>query len=117
MRTWLAGDEAIGFAFGCGGCVADEAWQTCDSWLETSTHGYCGDVETKKSRFGPELQSDQKLYRAKLVAGMISVLALVAMFITSLYRAPNPVWSVIVGVIALGLAVAIGIGVARRCRR
>lgn len=82
-----------------------------------ATRGYSGDVEMQNNRFGPGLQGDQKLYRAKFIAGMISVLALVAMFITSLYRAPNPVWSVVVGVTALGLALAIGVGVARRRHR
>jgi len=85
--------------------------------LGTSHTWYSSDVETENNRFGPGLQSNQKLYRAKLIAGMISVLALVAMFITSLYRAPNPVWSVVVGVTALGLAVVIGVRVARRYRR
>ena len=64
-----------------------------------------------------DLQNDRNLYRAKLVAGALSVVALVGLFITSLNRGPNPFYTVVVGVVVVGVAAAIGLGVARRRRR
>jgi 4-amino-4-deoxy-L-arabinose transferase-like glycosyltransferase len=74
-------------------------------------------MDVDRTRFALGLQDDRKLARAKLVAGVLSVVALVAMFVTSLSRSPNPVWTWIVGATALGLSVAIGAGLVGGRRR
>ncbi|MGH8572120.1 MAG: hypothetical protein ACREX8_06040 [Gammaproteobacteria bacterium] len=66
-----------------------------------------------KDRNTEALQHDRKLDGLKLVAGLLSVVALVSLFVTSLTRAPEPAWSVVLAVVSLGLAVAIAIGVLR----
>lgn len=81
--------------------------------LPTRRAWYPGKVNEDNSRFSLGLQDDRKLDRAKLAAGVVSVIALIAMFITTLYRAPDPVWTVVVGVTAVGLTVMIALGVAR----
>ena len=57
------------------------------------------------------LQDDRHLRPAKLTAGVVSVLVLVGLFVTSLYRAPEPAWTVVLAVAACGLATAIPLGV------
>lgn len=60
-----------------------------------------------------DLQDDWKLDGLKLGAGLLSVCALVALFVYSLYRAPEPAWSVVLLVTAVALAVLIVFGVVR----
>lgn len=84
--------------------------------MPTRRAWYPGKVNEEDSRFSLGLQDDRKLDRAKLAVGVVSVIALVAMFLTTLYRAPDPAWTVIVGVTALALAAVIALGVARRRR-
>jgi hypothetical protein len=57
------------------------------------------------------LQNDRKLRPAKLAAGVVSVLVLVGLLVTSLFRAPEPGWTVVLVVTAVGLAIAIAFGV------
>lgn len=71
------------------------------------------DARRTADYFGRGLGDDRKLYRAKLVAGALSILAMAAMSITSLSRVPNPVWPVVVGVLAVGLGVAMSVRVVR----
>lgn len=59
------------------------------------------------------LQDDRKLDGLKLGAGLLSVCVLVALFVISLYRAPEPAWSVVLLVTAVALAVLIVFGVVR----
>ena len=59
------------------------------------------------------LQDDRKLDGWKLVAGVLSVVALASLFVTSLTRAPNPAWSVVLIAVAVLLSAAIAIGVGR----
>lgn len=71
-----------------------------------------GDAE----RFAQGLQDDSKLARAKLGAGVLSVVALVAMFVTSLFRAPNIIATVVLAALAIGLTMTICGTVVRRRR-
>ena len=57
------------------------------------------------------LQDDRKLRPAKLAAGVVSVLVLAGLFVTSLFRAPEPAWTVVLAVTAVGLAIAVALGV------
>jgi hypothetical protein len=66
--------------------------------------------------FGQGLQDDSRLSPAKLGAGVLSVVALVAMFVTSLFRAPNIMATVVLAGLAVGLSVAISVSVVRRHR-
>jgi hypothetical protein len=52
----------------------------------------------------------------KLGAGVLSVVALVAMFVTSLFRPPGIVSTVVLAALAVGLSVAISVTVVRRRR-
>ena len=63
------------------------------------------------------LQDDRGLRPAKLAAGVVSVLVLVGLFVTSLFRAPEPAWTVVLAVTACGLAVLIVLGVRAWRRR
>lgn len=65
-------------------------------------------------RFGPGLQDESKLERAKLAAGTVTVVALVAMFVTSLIRAPEPAASVVLAFLSLALLVALGVRLVHR---
>jgi predicted Abi (CAAX) family protease len=57
------------------------------------------------------LQDGKELRRPTLVARVMSVIVLIGMFVTSLNRAPEPAWSVVLIVVAYGLAVALPLGV------
>ena len=71
-----------------------------------------GDAE----RFALGLQDDAKLDRVKLVAGVVSVVALVAMFVTSLFRAPSIAATVVLAALAVGISVKVGLAMLRRHR-
>ncbi len=60
-------------------------------------------------RFSLGLEDDNCLDWAKLGAGVLSIVALVAMLITSLFRAPNPAWTVLLAIVAAWLCIAIGV--------
>lgn len=79
---------------------------------ERSAHAATGDLD----RFAPGLQDDSSLFRAKIAAGVVSIVALVAMFVTSLSRAPASAASVVLAALAVGLTVAIGTRVVRELR-
>jgi hypothetical protein len=70
-----------------------------------------GDAE----RFALGLQDDSKLDRVKLGAGVVSVVALVAMCLTSL-RAPSIAPTVVLAILACGLSIKISVWVVR-CHR
>ncbi|MGH3671434.1 MAG: DUF4383 domain-containing protein [Pseudonocardiaceae bacterium] len=74
-------------------------------------HASPGDSE----RFAPGLQDDSRLERVKLGAGVVSVVALVAMSVTSL-RSPSIAPTVVLAAVAVGLSVKISVWVARRHR-
>ena len=62
-------------------------------------------------RNAASLQDGRKLRRPRLIAGVVSVVVLIGLFVTSLYRAPEPAWTVVLAVITCGLAVALVLGV------
>lgn len=64
-----------------------------------------------------DLKDDRKLRGLKLAAGLLSVVALVAMFVPSVYRVPEPAWSVVMMVIAVALTALIACGVVHGQRR
>jgi hypothetical protein len=64
-------------------------------------------------RVEQNLQDDRKLDGVKLAAGLLSVGALVAMFVMSLSRGPEPAWSAVLAVTSAALTVLIARGVAR----
>jgi protein-S-isoprenylcysteine O-methyltransferase Ste14 len=74
-------------------------------------------MATPPDRHDRALQDDRRLRPAKLAAGFLSVLVLIGMFVTSLSRAPEPAWTVVLALTACGLAVAILLGVRRWRRR
>jgi hypothetical protein len=67
-------------------------------------------------RNAERLQTDERMFRWKVIAGVASLCFLVALFVTSLERSPNPVYTVVVAVATALLAVAIVHGVRRRRR-
>jgi hypothetical protein len=54
-------------------------------------------------RFALGLQDDSKLDRVKLGVGAVSVVTLVAMFVTSLFRAPSTAATVVLAALAVGI--------------
>jgi hypothetical protein len=70
--------------------------------------GKHSDLPEDADLFALGLEDDSKLYRAKLIAGVLSVVALIAMLVTSLFRAPNPEWTallaVVTGVLIVGMS-------------
>lgn len=74
--------------------------------------GYVRCMRGTGDRDSSALQDDRGLRPAKLTAGMVSVLALVALFVTSLFRAPEPAWTVVL----IGTACALAIVVFLRVR-
>jgi hypothetical protein len=60
------------------------------------------------------LEDDSKLGRAKLIAGVLSVVALIAMLVTSLFRAPNSEWTALLAVVTGVLIVGMSGQVARQ---
>jgi hypothetical protein len=64
-------------------------------------------------QFSLGLGDDGNLKWAKLIAGALSIVALVAMLITSLFRAPNPLSTAVLAALAVGLVVAMSIQVRR----
>jgi hypothetical protein len=66
------------------------------------------------NQFSLGLGDDSNLERAKLYAGVVSTVALVAMLVTSLFQAPDPPATGVLAVLAVGLMVAMSVRIARR---
>lgn len=62
------------------------------------------------------LQQDRRLRTVKVVAGLASVALLAGMFVTSLYRAPEPAYTWALAVVALAVLAGIALAI-RRWRR
>src|SRR5690349_11401206 len=78
--------------------------------IQIARRGYVGCMrEGSGDRDGSALQDDRKLRPAKLAAGIVSVVVLVGLFVTSLFRAPEPAWTVVLVVTACALATAVGL--------
>jgi hypothetical protein len=76
--------------------------------LEDYRHELPHDAE----RFGAGLEDDRKLQRAKLIAGVLSEVALVGMLITS-FQEPGRDVTVLLAVVVAGLGLAMGVHVTR----
>lgn len=64
-------------------------------------------------RFSLGLGEDSNLERAKLIAGAVTAVVLVGMFVTSLSDAQSPAWSVALMVLPVGLIIAISVRILR----
>lgn len=73
-------------------------------------------MTTRNDRNGASLQDTDRTHGALRAAGVISVLVLAGLFVTSLLRAPNPVYSVVVAVVGVVVAFLVVRGFARRAR-
>jgi len=71
------------------------------------------DLPEDAELYGLGLEDDSKLGRAKLIAGVVSVVALIAMLVTSLFRAPNAEWTALLAVVTGAVIVAMSRQVAR----
>jgi uncharacterized membrane-anchored protein len=77
--------------------------------------GKHSDLPKDAELYGLGLEDDSKLGRAKLIAGVLSVVALIAMLVTSLFRAPNAEWTVLLAVVT-GVLIVVMSGQAARHR-
>lgn len=82
----------------------------CEQLSQDVAHA-AGDAE----RFALGLQDDSTLDGVKLAVGTVSVVALVAMCVTSL-RAPSIAPTVVLAILACGLSIKIGVWMVRRHR-
>lgn len=87
------------------------------SHMKLSRTGYDRTMGAPGDRNAAALQDDHKLRPAKLTAGVVSVLVLVGLLVTSLFRAPEPGWTVVLVLTAVGLVLAIAFGVRSWRRR
>ncbi|MFC4852688.1 hypothetical protein [Actinophytocola glycyrrhizae] len=60
---------------------------------------------------------DERLFPAKVTAAIGSVIVMIGFFVITLTRGPNDVYTVVVGVITVGLAAAVAATLVRRHRR
>lgn len=83
--------------------------------------GKRSDLPEDAELYGLGLEDDRKLGPAKLIAGVLSVVGLVAMLVTSLFRAPNAEWTallaVVTGAVILGMSSEVARDRADRRRR
>jgi hypothetical protein len=75
--------------------------------------GKGSDLPEDAEVYGLGLEDDSKLRRAKIIAGVLSVVALIAMLVTSLFRAPNTEWTALLAVVTGAVIVVMGSQVAR----
>lgn len=75
--------------------------------------GKRSDLPEDAELYGLGLEDDSKLRRAKIIAGVLSVVALIAMLVTSLFRAPNTESTALLSVITGAVIVVMGSQVAR----
>ena len=71
----------------------------------------------RNDRDAQALQSDRHLHGWKVAAGVVTVVALVALTVTSVARAPNNVWTIVLPLVATAVVVMLVGGVVRRRRR
>ncbi len=71
------------------------------------------DLPRNSEKFSLGLETDSYLFRAKLMAGAVSAVLLVGMLVTSLFRAPNLEWTVLLAVVTAGLGIAMSTEVVR----
>jgi 4-amino-4-deoxy-L-arabinose transferase-like glycosyltransferase len=74
-------------------------------------------MSRRNERNASALQSSREVRRAGLVAGFVVLVLIVGLFVTSLVQAPNPMWSIVLAVLAVGIAIGLVSSLARRRRR
>ena len=79
--------------------------------IQIFSDGYVRCMRGTGDRDSSALQDDRRLRPAKLTAGMVSVLVLVGLFVTSLLRAPEPAWTVVLIGTACALVIVVGLRV------
>lgn len=75
--------------------------------------GRRSDLPEDAELYGLGLEDDSKLSRGKLIAGVLSVVGLIAMLVTSLFRAPNAEWTALLAVVTGAVIVAMSSQVTR----
>jgi Flp pilus assembly protein TadB len=71
----------------------------------------------RNDRDARALQDDRGLRGWKVAAAIVAIAALVALTITSVYRAPNDVWTIVIPVVAAVLVALLVRGLLRGRRR
>lgn len=94
--------------------IREEAFPVPQQHAERESEARRQERPRDDNRFGLGLDDDRNLEWAKLLAGVLSMVALVAMLITTQFRAPNPVATAVLAVLVIGLGLALGARVVRR---
>jgi ACR3 family arsenite efflux pump ArsB len=63
------------------------------------------------------LQDDRNLLGWKVAAAVVTVVALLALTVTSVVRAPNDVWTIVLPLVAMAVVAMVVGGLVRRRRR
>lgn len=63
------------------------------------------------------VRSTRGLRRAGIAAGFMVLVLVVGLFVTSLLRVPDPTWSVLLAVLAVGIAITLASSLRGRDRR
>jgi hypothetical protein len=71
------------------------------------------DLPRNSEKFSLGLETRQLPVQGKLMAGAVSAALLVGMLVTSLFRAPNLEWTVLLAVVTAGLGIAMSTEVSR----
>lgn len=74
-------------------------------------------MSDRNDRNAQALQSDHKLRRWKVAAAVVVVVALLALTATSVVRAPNDVWTIVLPVLAAVVVALLVRGLVRGRRR
>ena len=73
-------------------------------------------MTTRNDSNGAGLQDTARTHGALLVGGVISFLVLAGLFVTSLLRAPNPVYSVVLAIVGVAVGILVVRGFLRQKR-
>jgi hypothetical protein len=74
-------------------------------------------MSDRNDRNARALQSDRHLHGWKVAAGVVTVVALLALTVTSVVRAPNDMWTIVIPLVAVVVVALLVGGVVRRRRR
>ncbi len=89
----------------------------CEVGSRTAVDSVKGDDVVRKKRSSEEKTPDERLFPAKVAAGITSLVVMVGYFVITLTRGPNDTYTVWVGLITVGLAAGIAAALVRRSRR
>lgn len=79
--------------------------------------GVSPDMNDRNDCDARALQSDRRLRGWKMVAAVVAVSALLALTVTSVVRAPNDVWTIVLPLVATVVVAMLVGGLVRRRRR